>query len=145
MKCTGLTTALGSQIAPLPGPQIPCRGRGQAPEPEAVNDFVWEVASQKVANATVLVHCTHGFNRTGYMIVSYCVRMHGWTVEKALYNFALARPPGIYKHYYIRQGGRGGSYPAEERLLSSSLHRAPIQQYLADAHAGVPPKNHHLC
>lgn len=106
------------------------------PEPEAVNDFVWEVMSQRAGTSTVLVHCTHGFNRTGecgcrgrwrwlggrrlgggsasaptprrpaprtgYMIVSYCVRMHNWTVEKALFNFALARPPGIYKHYYIR-------------------------------------------
>ena len=49
--------------------QIFCRGRGSAPEPEAVNDFCWALMSfiqdpdQNGKHA--IVHCTHGFNRTG--------------------------------------------------------------------------------
>ncbi|KDD75262.1 mRNA capping enzyme [Helicosporidium sp. ATCC 50920] len=92
--------------------KVPCRGRGQVPEPSAVNDFCWEVSSfLKLAAAggrggesapTVLVHCTHGFNRTGFMIVSYLVRYGGLLVRQALRQFAQARPPGIYKPYYVQ-------------------------------------------
>ena len=47
--------------------QIPCRGRGQVPEPEAVNTFVWELMSfyLRSPGAWAVLHCTHGFNRTG--------------------------------------------------------------------------------
>ncbi|KAL6780541.1 MRCE1 [Auxenochlorella protothecoides x Auxenochlorella symbiontica] len=110
--------------------KIPCRGRGQVPQPEAVNDFVWEVASQRAGQSTVLVHCTHGFNRTGYMIVSYCVRMHHWTVEKALHAFALSRPPGIYKHYYIRQ---------LYRYYHEAVPAAAVMPALPDWKAGDAP------
>lgn len=101
-----------------------------------------------------IIHCTHGFNRTGYMVASYLARMQvgshpapvapvvwrqrhrpdpgcavlpqiafpgapdllscqlaygllslcpqSMTMPKALAMFAHHRPPGIYKHYYIR-------------------------------------------
>lgn len=77
----------------------------------------------------VFVHCTHGHNRTGYMIVHYLMRtqqascvtevshfflLH-WCIfyifdvcvsdplffKKAIQRFAEARPPGIYKQDYI--------------------------------------------
>jgi mRNA-capping enzyme len=53
----------------------------------------------------ILVHCTHGFNRSGYMAASTLLRLLGdqfATVDKALAAFAAARPPGIYKPYYVR-------------------------------------------
>jgi protein-tyrosine phosphatase len=43
------------------------------------------------------IHCTHGFNRTGFMIVSYLVEELDVVVEDAITFFARARPPGIYK------------------------------------------------
>lgn len=87
--------------------KIPNRGRGEVPAPQAVNDFVFEVQSHISANPAgyILVHCTHGFNRTGYMIVSHLLRMlsdETTTVEKVLCVFDQARPPGIYKEYYRR-------------------------------------------
>ena len=59
--------------------QIRCRGRGEVPEPEAVNFFYWRVATFRAEQLemvkrspgnsykpkAILVHCTHGFNRTG--------------------------------------------------------------------------------
>jgi mRNA-capping enzyme len=47
--------------------QIPCRGRGESPDPVAVNMAVWEIRKALVAqpNLYILVHCTHGFNRSG--------------------------------------------------------------------------------
>lgn len=89
-----------------PALQIPNRGRGEAPAPQAVNDFVFSVQEYLHTHPAgyILVHCTHGFNRTGYMIVSYALRMLAdakTTVERALAAFAAARPPGIYKQYYV--------------------------------------------
>lgn len=86
--------------------KIPNRGRGEVPAPEAVNDFVYEVATylQSSPAGYVMVHCTHGFNRTGFMIVSYLMRMladQKTTLEQSLYHFSRVRPPGIYKNYYI--------------------------------------------
>jgi mRNA-capping enzyme len=87
--------------------KIPNRGRGEVPAAQAVNDFVFEVQSYINANPAgyILVHCTHGFNRTGYMIVSHLMRMlsdETTTVEKAVQLFAQSRSPGIYKGYYIK-------------------------------------------
>ena len=74
------------------------------PQPEAVTDLCWEmyVYLQQCPQGMALIHCTHGFNRTGYMVASYLARMKSMTVPKALDAFARQRSPGIYKHYYIR-------------------------------------------
>ena len=52
--------------------QIKCRGRGEVPEPEVVNQFCFEVHKFKAEERQtglpprhILVHCTHGYNRTG--------------------------------------------------------------------------------
>jgi mRNA-capping enzyme len=87
--------------------KIPNRGRGEVPDPEAVSDFCFEVFSHLNANphSYILVHCTHGFNRTGFMIASYMMRAladPSTRVEKALAAFTDARSPGIYKDYYIK-------------------------------------------
>ena len=43
------------------------RGRGAVPEPEAVNHIAWLVLNymKRVPDRYIVVHCTHGFNRTG--------------------------------------------------------------------------------
>ena len=90
--------------------KVACRGRGAAPDEEAVNRFFWIVhcflALPANAHKFILVHCTHGFNRTGYMICSYFMRTSRKFPElamarAALENFRAARPPGIYKPLYI--------------------------------------------
>jgi hypothetical protein len=50
------------------------------------------------------IHCTHGFNRTGYVIACLMMRLlaaTGMCVERAARRFAAQRPPGIYKHQYL--------------------------------------------
>lgn len=154
--------------------KIRCRGRGEAPDADAVNSFVFEVRrffqadgeerkqhesllheskgrwqnlrdkveehhahqdkvsdderpkwehtlqswlrgiqkleaeiahhSQACLPSCVLVHCTHGHNRTGTMICSYILRMGLVAgVGQALSQFSKARPPGIYKDLYITE------------------------------------------
>ena len=61
----------GILAAVLSAVQIPCRGRGQSPQPDAVNEFCWTITAfnqhcQHEGKALwTVVHCTHGFNRTG--------------------------------------------------------------------------------
>uniref|UniRef100_A0A7R9V957 mRNA guanylyltransferase n=1 Tax=Chlamydomonas euryale TaxID=1486919 RepID=A0A7R9V957_9CHLO len=87
--------------------KVPCRGKGQSPQPEAVNQAVYEIWAflQHFPHKFVLVHCTHGFNRTGYVIVCALMRMMsemGMTVDRAVRRFAEGRPPGIYKDGYLQ-------------------------------------------
>ncbi|KAL1549903.1 mRNA guanylyltransferase [Salvia divinorum] len=86
--------------------KIKCTGRDSVPNNEGVNKFVYEVqqflASQRQPNRHILVHCTHGHNRTGYMIAHFLVRaMPAMSVTQAIRTFSEARPPGIYKPDYI--------------------------------------------
>ncbi|OEL31828.1 hypothetical protein BAE44_0007153, partial [Dichanthelium oligosanthes] len=68
---------------------IPCKGRDAVPDNESVNTFVSEVLmfldrqNQTNNRKYILVHCTHGHNRTGNKFI--CSR----------------RPPGTYKKDYI--------------------------------------------
>ncbi|KAF0686315.1 Aste57867_21921 [Aphanomyces stellatus] len=50
----------------------------------------------------VIVHCTHGLNRTGYLIARYLIATRGLSVKDALTTFASARPPGLIKHFYVQ-------------------------------------------
>jgi mRNA-capping enzyme len=47
------------------------------------------------------IHCTHGFNRTGFLICSYLVEKLDYSIDMAVALFADSRPPGIYKEQYI--------------------------------------------
>ncbi|PNY06317.1 mRNA-capping enzyme, partial [Trifolium pratense] len=85
--------------------KIQCRGRDSVPENSSVNQFVYEViqflSRQKQSKKYILVHCTHGHNRTGYMIIHYLMRAMSMSVTQAIKIFSEARPPGIYKPDYI--------------------------------------------
>ncbi|VVA93609.1 unnamed protein product [Arabis nemorensis] len=86
--------------------KIACKGRDSVPDNVSVNTFVNEVnqfiLNQKHTKKYILVHCTHGHNRTGFMIVHYLMRsLPMMNVTQALKMFSDARPPGIYKADYI--------------------------------------------
>ncbi|XP_059657806.1 uncharacterized protein LOC132304241 [Cornus florida] len=84
--------------------KIRCKGRDSVPANEAVNYFVYEVSQFLDCHKHskhILVHCTHGHNRTGYMIVHYLKRTQSISVTQAIEKFAKERPPGIYKADYI--------------------------------------------
>ncbi|KAK7256866.1 hypothetical protein RIF29_30409 [Crotalaria pallida] len=85
--------------------KIQCKGRDSVPDNLSVNHFVYEVtlflSRQKHSKKYILVHCTHGHNRTGYMIIHYLMRAMSMSVTQAIKIFSEARPPGIYKPDYI--------------------------------------------
>ena len=97
--------------------KIRCAGREGAPEAREVSEFVyavqrcvaeigadarWAEHARQGFRPAILVHCTHGFNRTGAMLVHYCQRTNAWPeLNKWVCEFAKTRPPGIYKADYI--------------------------------------------
>ncbi|XP_055586524.1 mRNA-capping enzyme [Uranotaenia lowii] len=85
--------------------KLQCRGHGETPSREQTNAFIELVDEFNRDHPVEIigVHCTHGFNRTGFLIVSYMVERMDCSVEAALASFARARPPGIYKEDYIRE------------------------------------------
>ncbi|KAF4038265.1 Dual specificity phosphatase catalytic domain [Phytophthora infestans] len=61
-----------------------------------VDEFV-----ARESEGNIAMHCTHGLNRTGYLVVTYMVERLGYTVTDALEAFKVARPPGLIKHMYV--------------------------------------------
>uniref|UniRef100_A0A915Q0V7 Tyrosine specific protein phosphatases domain-containing protein n=1 Tax=Setaria digitata TaxID=48799 RepID=A0A915Q0V7_9BILA len=47
------------------------------------------------------VHCTHGVNRTGYMICRYLIEVDGWDVDSAVKQFEYCRGYKIERKEYI--------------------------------------------
>ncbi|KAJ4762245.1 mRNA-capping enzyme [Rhynchospora pubera] len=88
--------------------KIRCKGRDSVPDNESVNRFVFEVIDFRNRQNSlknrkyIVVHCTHGHNRTGFMIVHFLMRSQVFSVTQALNIFAERRPPGIYKPDYIQ-------------------------------------------
>lgn len=85
--------------------KLRCRGHGETPSIEQTQSFI-EIVDDFIMQKPleyVGVHCTHGFNRTGFLIVAYMVERMDCSVEAALSAFAHARPPGIYKQDYINE------------------------------------------
>lgn len=85
--------------------KLQCRGHGECPSKETTAMFIRSCENFMEKNPTELigVHCTHGFNRTGFLICAYLVEKMDWSVEAAVAAFAQARAPGIYKGDYLKE------------------------------------------
>jgi len=85
--------------------KIPCRGHGETPKEEQVKAFIGVCKRFIDKNPTDIigVHCTHGFNRTGFLIISCLVELYDLSLDMGLREFGIARPPGIYKEDYIQE------------------------------------------
>ncbi|PWY72380.1 dual specificity phosphatase catalytic domain protein [Aspergillus heteromorphus CBS 117.55] len=84
------------------------------PTPDEVRDFIALVdrlqneISEKMESSgntgprpVVGVHCHYGFNRTGFLIVSYLIERCGFSVADAIAEFERRRPPGIRHEHFI--------------------------------------------
>ncbi|CAF0897849.1 unnamed protein product [Adineta ricciae] len=85
--------------------KIRCRGHGETPSDEQIDRFVNVCNKFFEHNPTKLigVHCTHGFNRTGFLICIYLCREYDMSIDAAIDMFAKAREPGIYKQDYLNE------------------------------------------
>lgn len=85
--------------------QITCRGHNEAPQPRERAEFirVCNTFIPRNPGKVIAVHCTHGFNRTGFMICCYLCSERDWSIDAAVTHFANKRPPGIYKQDYLNE------------------------------------------
>ncbi|PAV67098.1 hypothetical protein WR25_24634 isoform B [Diploscapter pachys] len=97
-------------------------GHGAAPTEDETNRFMRAVTEFFNDNPgkVCAIHCTHGFNRTGFLIAAYFVEQMGFAADAAVGLFAAARQPGIYKQDYIdtfvtRYGDQDDQMEAPER------------------------------
>lgn len=85
--------------------KLRCVGHGSSPTPQEVDLFHEIVYNWRQVNGDshIIVHCTHGHNRTGFMIVHHLLRVSIKTKRVADFvtQFAQMRPPGIYKKQYL--------------------------------------------
>ena len=83
--------------------KIRCKRRGEPPSADSMDRFMKTCFKFLRDNPSQIigVHCTHGFNRTGFLITCYLVSELKWTVEAAVALFAQVRAPGIYKEDYV--------------------------------------------
>lgn len=83
--------------------QIPCRGHAEPPKPTEQDNFIKMCDNflSKNPEKIIAVHCTHGYNRTGFMICAYLCSKLDWSIEAAVNSFATKRRPGIYKQDYL--------------------------------------------
>ncbi|XP_075940884.1 mRNA-capping enzyme [Anarhichas minor] len=85
--------------------KAPCKGHGECPSIETTGKFITlcENFIEKNPEELIGVHCTHGFNRTGFLMCAYLVEKMDWSVEAAVAAFSQARAPGIYKGEYLKE------------------------------------------
>jgi len=83
--------------------KLNCKGHGEAPKAEQIDSFVEVCTKFMDRNSTdyIGVHCTHGFNRSGFLVCCLLIKEFDFSVFAALSLFAKCRPPGIYKQDYI--------------------------------------------
>ena len=85
--------------------KLSCRGHGECPNQEQTGLFVniCHNFSNKNPGKIIAVHCTHGFNRTGFLICAFLCEKYDWSIDAAVSTFAASRPPGIYKESYLKE------------------------------------------
>ncbi|XP_034965306.1 mRNA-capping enzyme isoform X2 [Zootoca vivipara] len=85
--------------------KLQCKGHGECPTADNTETFIriCEHFNNKNPTELIGVHCTHGFNRTGFLICAFLVEKLDWSIEAAVAIFAQARPPGIYKGDYLKE------------------------------------------
>lgn len=85
--------------------KINCKGHGETPNQEATNQFI-EICrkfSDDNPDDIIGVHCTHGFNRSGFLICAFLAQVEDFAIDAAILHFRTLRPPGIYKQDYINE------------------------------------------
>ncbi|VDD81959.1 unnamed protein product [Mesocestoides corti] len=64
--------------------------------------FVQSLTKSNVfADDMIAIHCTHGVNRTGYLICRYLIDVLGWSANEAISEFELARGYPIERDNYL--------------------------------------------
>jgi len=87
--------------------KIFCPGRDFAGMERVGTEFVGTLKAffeeNKDNEKWVGVHCTHGLNRTGYLVCRYLHEALGWSIEDAIQKFQDARGHDIEREEYLSE------------------------------------------
>lgn len=99
--------------------------RGHQPPSQRVEETFSRICTDFIhrSDKLIAVHCTHGCNRTGYMICSYLNAFRRWPIHHAICEFARQRPPGIYRRYIIQALLMIGSVRNQGNQVPNYNHR----------------------
>jgi len=85
--------------------KLECQTNDGIPSREHVRTFM-KICADFIARKplkTIGIHCSDGFNTTGFFIVSYLIEKAGFNIHNALKEFADARPPGIFDDNHVHE------------------------------------------
>ncbi|CAJ0941800.1 unnamed protein product, partial [Mesorhabditis belari] len=86
--------------------KIFCPGRGFVERDEVIEQFYSAIKRFTLANEDeellIGVHCTHGVNRSGYLICRFLIERLGWSSHEAIDAFEKARGYPIEKGAYVQ-------------------------------------------
>ncbi|KAJ6237140.1 mRNA-capping enzyme [Anaeramoeba flamelloides] len=83
--------------------KIPWRASDVPPNRSAIRRFITVVVLfvKKHPEDFIAVHCTNGYNLTGFMVVSFLTEVMKYPIATAIREFAKVRQPGIYNKMYL--------------------------------------------
>ncbi|VVC34669.1 Protein-tyrosine phosphatase-like,Dual specificity phosphatase, catalytic domain,Tyrosine [Cinara cedri] len=85
--------------------KLPLVGNEDPPTSKEVDSFL-DICRDFVSsnpNLHIGVHCHHGLNQAGFLIITWLIEVLHYNVIDALQEFAAARSPGITKQPYINE------------------------------------------
>ena len=85
--------------------KISCKGHAETPTRDQIQKFITTCQNfiSSHPEEIIVVHCTHGFNRTGYLISAFLIEQYDFSADFAYMAFRDMRPPGMYKEEYINE------------------------------------------
>ena len=123
-------TKLGESVkyfkVECPGKQIPPRNvytKFHATMEKCLSD----ISPQGV----IAVHCTHGVNRTGFVICNYLMNKYGYCLDEAVKAFDEARGHDIERVEYI-QALREERYPEPSSAELEMFERCEVTEVVAE-------------
>lgn len=102
--------------------KIPTKGH-QIPERSVVEMFfrvLDSFLSSSSSRGLVGVHCTHGVNRTGYLVCRYLIERYSHSALTATRAFSSARGHCIERHNYLTDLHTSSWQPISESVVSYS-------------------------
>ena len=99
--------------------KIKMAGHGTLPSQVSVDKFYSAVRAGEESGGLIGVHCTHGLNRTGYLISRYLIEKKGWEPQTATDAFNLARGEKQERENYLEHLRSRGWERLEETEVSA--------------------------
>ncbi|XP_075260388.1 RNA/RNP complex-1-interacting phosphatase-like [Convolutriloba macropyga] len=96
------TTHLAKSDRALLYQKLYCRGFDETPSDAVFEQFMYIVqAYQRNYSDLIGIHCTHGVNRTGFLICKYLILCEGWNPATAVNEFEARRGHTFDKRFYV--------------------------------------------